>query len=91
MKNIKITILILIAFLVGAYSTSIYASSNRLIMVPEYIRGYSTLDLLNYMAKQKAKEDNLIIQNTVQAQPVQPVQNNQADTKKETNKNTKSA
>lgn len=90
MKNIKITLLILIAFIVGAYSTSIYASSNRLIMVPEYINGYSTLDLLNYMAKLKEKEDNIVIQNTVQAQPVQNKTIN-TDSKKETNKNTKSA
>lgn len=57
MKNIKITLLIVVAFLLGAITTNLYASTIRLIMVPEYIGNYKTVDLLEYLMKQKQKED----------------------------------
>lgn len=57
MKNIKVTLLIVVAFLLGAITTNLYASTIRLIMVPEYIGNYKTVDLLEYLMKQKQKED----------------------------------
>jgi len=39
-------------------STITFAQATvKLIMVPEYINGYSTIDLLNYVSQIKAKED----------------------------------
>ena len=54
MKKIFI---ILIAFIIGASASSVYAQTQRLIQVPEYIGGYSTVELLNYVANMKAKEE----------------------------------
>ncbi len=54
MKKIFI---ILVAFIIGASASSVYAQAQKLIQVPEYIGGYSTVELLNYVANMKAKED----------------------------------
>lgn len=56
MKN-KV-IIFLIALIIGGISHSLYASSLRLIQVPEYINGYYTVDLLQYVSELKAKEDS---------------------------------
>jgi hypothetical protein len=66
MKNLKITVLIVIAFLIGASAVSIYASGSNLIMVPATINGYSTLDLLNYLATLKQNADKLAARPTQQ-------------------------
>ena len=76
MKYIKLVIIIGIAFFLGALTTNISAYYYvRYIQVPEYVSGYSTLDLLNYLASLKAKEDSKIV--VPQPKPVQqptPVQ-----------------
>lgn len=86
MKNIKITILILVAFLLGAFATNIYASSVKLIMVPEYIGNYKTVDLLEYVMKTKQKEDATIKASTTK-EKVAP----KTDTKKINSKTSASA
>jgi len=57
MKNIKITILIITVFILGASASNIYASQVKMIMIPDHIGKYSTIDLLNYLASIKATED----------------------------------
>ena len=57
MDSIKITILILIAFIAGAFAVNTYAQAVNLIEVPATINGYRTFDLLVYLAQLKAKDD----------------------------------
>lgn len=88
MKNIKITILILVAFLLGAFATNIYASSVKLIMVPEYIGNYKTIDLLEYVMKAKQKEDATIKAGAVKEKITAP---KNTETKKSNSKTSASA
>ena len=53
----KTLILILISFLIGAFAAYSYASYVKTIEVPEYINGYLTLDLLDYLSTLKVKQD----------------------------------
>lgn len=72
MKTLKLTILIAIAFIVGAYTTHLYASAQRMILVPEYVGGYNTVDLLEYVAKLKAKEDTKVTPPTKVKEVIKP-------------------
>lgn len=58
MKILKIIILILIGFFLGVSANLLLASKITSIQVPEYINGYKTLDLLDYLASLKAKQDD---------------------------------
>jgi hypothetical protein len=56
MKTLILTIGIIIGFALSlAFNT--YGSYINLIQVPEYINGYKTLDLLNYLSELKAQKD----------------------------------
>lgn len=57
MKYFKQLIVIALAFSIGAFATVSYASKVKLVMVPEYIAGYKTTDLLSYVATMKASQD----------------------------------
>lgn len=56
----------LLAFIIGGLASNIYAQTIRLIEVPEYINGYSTIDLLNYPSQLKANDNG----NKIITQPV---------------------
>lgn len=60
MKTIKITAIIIVSFLVGASVSQVSASVQRLIQVPEYINGYSTIELLEYVSTLKATQDKVM-------------------------------
>ena len=68
MKSIITGILIGITISLGA---TVFAQTVKDIMVPAYIGKYSTIDLLNYLATLKAKDDASQNQKTIkQAQPI---------------------
>jgi hypothetical protein len=78
MKTLKTTILIIVAFIFGALTTHIYAQSIKLIMVPDQIGNYNTIDLLDYVAKLKANQDaydkaQITIPQVTQPSVVQPI------------------
>lgn len=58
--------------MIGAFATNIYAASVKLIMVPEYIGNYKTVDLLEYVMKQKQKEDAKVQKVSVPEKKEQP-------------------
>lgn len=58
MKYIKLTLFIVIIF--GACVQNIHATSAKLIMVPEYIGGYKTTELLEYIAEKKKQEEVVV-------------------------------
>ncbi len=58
MKKITLEIILAIALIA---TLSFAQGTIKLIMVPEYIGGYSTIDLLNFVAGLKAKEDSKVI------------------------------
>jgi len=65
---------ILIGIIIGiALSTSIAYAGIRYIQVPEYIRNYKTLDLLNYMADLKDKEVKLETPKEVEIKKPEPI------------------
>jgi len=70
MKLLKLTIILLLGIILGIAFTT-YASYVKLIQVPEYIKGYSTIELLEYLANLKANQDALdkIPKPTIQKQP----------------------
>lgn len=56
MKTLILTIGIIIGFALSL-AFNAYGSYIKLIQVPEYINGYKTLDLLNYLSELKAQKD----------------------------------
>jgi len=69
MKNSKIILSIILGFIIGALATNVYASYIKLIKVPEYIGNYKTVDLLEYVMKQKQKEDAQKVEEPAKATP----------------------
>ena len=74
MKSIITGILIGITISIGA---TVFAQTVKDIMVPAYIGKYSTIDLLNYLATLKAKDEathqNVIRQTAPITNPTPPV------------------
>jgi hypothetical protein len=67
MKNIILGIAIGLALSIG--SVSFASTQIKLVMVPEYVGGYKTVDLLQYVANEKSAEDT-----AKETKPVQPTQ-----------------
>ena len=68
----KFILIGVIGAILGSFGVA-YASGIRLIQVPEYVQGYRTVDLLDYLATLKreseAKQMNTVIPNTQKSVP----------------------
>ena len=71
----KLILGILIGIALSASSLAVASEKIKMIMVPEYINNYKTLDLLNYLSQMKQKEDIKTKEEEKKEETPKPVEN----------------